>query len=155
MAPPTRSQRSRMGRRLAYRVRGGPTKVTPYRPAISARRPMSGGPLSVAKYAHSAVFAHIDLARGSRLTDLAAKANMTPQAPGELVDDLERLGYVERLPDPSDRRAKLIALTDLGKACVEEAMAVIAGIERQLGVLLGPGRLAELQRILGLIIADG
>ncbi|MFN2520866.1 MAG: MarR family winged helix-turn-helix transcriptional regulator [Candidatus Limnocylindria bacterium] len=105
--------------------------------------------------AHSAVFANIDVARGSRLTDLAGKANMTAQALGELVDDLERLGYVKRMPDPSDRRAKLIALTDLGMACVEEAIAVIAGIERQLGVLVGPRSLAELQRILGLIIADG
>ncbi len=61
---------------------------------------------------HSAVFAQIDLT-GSRLTQLAARANMTPQAMGELVDELEELGYVVRRPDPSDRRAKLIVLTKL------------------------------------------
>lgn len=38
--------------------------------------------------------------------------NMTPQAMGELVDELEELGYLERRPDPTDRRAKLIVLTD-------------------------------------------
>jgi len=63
--------------------------------------------------AHSGVFAHIDL-DGTRLTDLANRANMTPQAMGELVDDLERLGYVRRVPDPGDRRAKLIVPTEVG-----------------------------------------
>ena len=62
------------------------------------------------KPSHSAVFAQIR-AEGSRLTELARGANMTPQAMGELVDELEALGYVERRPDPTDRRAKLIVLT--------------------------------------------
>lgn len=86
--------------------------------------------------AHSAVFANIDPA-GSRLTTLAARANMTPQAMGELVDDLVGLGYVERTPDPSDRRAKLIVLTERGWASVDAAMRTIAGIERDLDRLLG------------------
>jgi MarR family len=46
-----------------------------------------------------------------RTTDLARGANMTPQAMGELVDELEELKYVVRRPDPSERRAKLIMLT--------------------------------------------
>src|SRR6476661_9371320 len=62
------------------------------------------------KPAHSAVFAQIS-PEGSRLTDLARGANMSPQAMGELVDELESLGYVERRPHPADRRAKLITLT--------------------------------------------
>ena len=40
---------------------------------------------------------------GSRLTDLAAQAQVTKQTAGELVDQLERRGYVERVPDPSRR----------------------------------------------------
>ena len=66
---------------------------------------------------HSAVFAQIK-PEGSRLTELARGANMTPQAMGELVDELEGMGYVVRRPDPTDRRAKLIVLTDRGRACV-------------------------------------
>jgi len=62
------------------------------------------------KPSHSAVFAQIRAA-GSRLTELARGANMTPQAMGELVDELEELRYLERRPDPTDRRAKLIVLT--------------------------------------------
>ena len=63
--------------------------------------------------AHSAVFVNIDR-EGSRLTQLAERAAMTPQAMGELVDDLASLGYVERVADPADRRAKLIMLTGPG-----------------------------------------
>ena len=94
--------------------------------------------------AHSAVFAHIDVEGGTRLTTLAARANMTPQALGELVDELERLDYVRRQPDAEDRRAKRIVLTDRGLATVAAAQQTIAGIEAELAALLGQGSLAEL-----------
>src|SRR5688572_27819675 len=80
------------------------------------------------KPSHSAVFAQIR-PEGSRLTELARAANMTAQAMGELVDELEELGYLERQPDPTDRRAKLIVLTDRGRACVATGVATIQGIE--------------------------
>src|ERR1700710_1118823 len=70
------------------------------------------------KPSHSAVFAQIN-PTGSRLSELARGANMSPQAMGELVDELESLRYVVRRPDPRDRRAKLIVLTKKGEACVE------------------------------------
>ena len=104
--------------------------------------------------AHSAVFAHIDIT-GTRLTDLALRANMTPQAMGQLVDDLERLGYVRRRPDPSDRRAKLIVLTDKGYDCLEAAFRVISGIERRLEDLLGQRELQALRAALRMIISNG
>jgi DNA-binding MarR family transcriptional regulator len=102
--------------------------------------------------AHSGVFAHIDLA-GTRLTELAARANMTPQAMGELVDDLERLGYVERQPDPTDRRAKLIVLTNRGRACMRAAFETISGIESNLEALLGSQGLVRLRDALRRIIS--
>ena len=55
----------------------------------------------------------------------------TPQAMGELVDELEELGYAVRRPDPTDRRAKLIILTTKGQACVAAGIATIDGIEQQ------------------------
>src|SRR5918995_5835044 len=88
------------------------------------------------KPAHSAVFAQIDPA-GSRLTDLARRANMSPQAMGELVDELEQLGYVVRRPDPDDRRAKRIVLTAKGEACIAAGIVTIEGIEQQLTDRLG------------------
>ena len=61
-----------------------------------------------------AVFGNID-SEGTRLTTLADRAAMTAQAMGELVDDLVAKGYLTRVADPSDRRAKLTALTDRGR----------------------------------------
>ncbi len=105
--------------------------------------------------AHSAVFAHIDVDGGTRLTDLATRANITPQAMGELVDDLERMGYVARRPDPEDRRAKLITLTRKGIACVEAAFETIAGIERDLERLVGTRALQQLRKALNRIVTAG
>ena len=56
---------------------------------------------------HGCVFGTIE-PDGSRLTDLAERARMTKQTVGEVTTDLERLGYVERVPDPRDGRAKII-----------------------------------------------
>jgi DNA-binding MarR family transcriptional regulator len=94
--------------------------------------------------AHAAVFVNID-SEGTRLTALAERARMTPQAMGELVDDLVERGYLARTPDPSDRRAKLIALTDLGYDALQAAFDTIIGIEADLEALLGRTGLARLR----------
>ncbi len=102
--------------------------------------------------AHSAVFAHIDLDGGTRLSRLAARANVTPQAIGELVDDLERAGYVTRQPDPDDRRAKRIVLTRRGVACVRAGQRTIADLEARLSRALGSTRYGELHATLAAIL---
>ena len=107
------------------------------------------------KPAHSAVFAQIR-PEGSRLTDLARGANMSPQAMGELVDELEELGYVVRRPDPDDRRAKRIVLTRKGTACVEAGIVTIDGIEQQLTDLLGERGHRQLRKLLTTLLdTDG
>jgi DNA-binding MarR family transcriptional regulator len=78
---------------------------------------------------------------------------MTPQAMGELVDDLEEMGYVERIPDPSDGRAKLIVLTDQGFDNLQAAFDTISGIEKDLAKLLGRRELIALRAGLRAIIA--
>jgi DNA-binding MarR family transcriptional regulator len=100
---------------------------------ITAGVAAAGHPI---RTAHSAVFVNIDRA-GTRLTHLAERAQMTPQAMGELVDDLAARGYLERIPDPNDRRAKLIILTDLGYDALQAAFDTIIGIEAELETLLG------------------
>jgi DNA-binding MarR family transcriptional regulator len=99
------------------------------------------------KPSHSAVFAQIK-PEGSRLTELARGANMTPQAMGELVDEVEVLGYVVRRPDPTDRRAKLILLTKRGRECVAAGVATIDDLEGQITATLGDRGHRELRRLL-------
>jgi DNA-binding MarR family transcriptional regulator len=104
------------------------------------------------KPSHSAVFAQIDPA-GSRLSELARGANMSPQAMGELVDELESLGYVVRRPDPRDRRAKLIVLTRKGKACVEAGRVTIENLEDEITRRLGQQGHDRLRRMLEKLLA--
>jgi DNA-binding MarR family transcriptional regulator len=106
------------------------------------------------KPSHSAVFAQIS-PRGSRLSALARGANMSPQAMGELVDELEELGYVERRPDPTDRRAKLIMLTPRGHDCIAAGIATIRGIEGRIDQILGTDGHAELRRLLTELLSAG
>ncbi len=105
------------------------------------------------KPSHSAVFAQIDPA-GSRLTDLARGANISPQAMGELVDELEELGYVVRRPDPTDRRAKLIVLTRKGRQCVAAGAATVEGIEEQITGLLGERGHRQLRSMLEKLLSE-
>ena len=77
---------------------------------------------------------------------------MTPQAMGELVDELEALGYVERRPDPTDRRAKLIMLTDRGKACIAAGISTINGIEDRITEILGERGHKHLRSLLGKLL---
>jgi DNA-binding MarR family transcriptional regulator len=78
--------------------------------------------------ADSRAFENLDPG-GTRLTELAARAQMTHQSMGELVTGLVARGYLERRPDPSDRRARLVALTPRGRAMMRVALAEIAAIE--------------------------
>ena len=100
---------------------------------------------------HSAVFAQIS-PEGSRLTELARKANMTSQAMGELVDELVDMGYVVRRPDPADGRAKLIVLTDRGRDAVGAGRRTIEGIEEQVTEILGERGHRELRRLLSRLL---
>lgn len=81
---------------------------------------------------HSAVLANIDIGTGTRATVLAERSGVTKQAIGQLVVDLEGRGFVSRVPDPTDRRAKLIQLTPTGQRLMEAAYGVISEIETEL-----------------------
>ncbi len=106
------------------------------------------------KPSHSAVFAQIK-PEGSRLSDLARGANITPQAMGELVDELEAMDYVVRRPHPTDRRAKLVVLTDRGRACIQAGMATIEGIEASITQVLGERGHRNLRVLLRKLLAAG
>src|SRR4051794_13122658 len=90
---------------------------------------------------------------GMRLTELARLAGMTKQSVGELVDDLVDLGYVERIPDPADRRAKLICLTERGVEAQRTGFGLIRDLEERWAERFGPERLAQLRETLEEIVA--
>ena len=102
---------------------------------------------------HSAVFAQISL-EGSRLTTLARRANMSPQAMGELVDELVELGYVVRRRDPADGRAKLIVPTERGREAIEAGRATIEGLEERVTEILGDRGHRELRGLLTRLLED-
>jgi len=91
---------------------------------------------------------------GMRLTELATYAGMTKQSVGELVDDLVDQGYVERIPDPGDRRAKLICLTGKGVEAQRKGFGLIDEVEGRWAERFGTERIAELREILEEIVAE-
>jgi DNA-binding MarR family transcriptional regulator len=97
--------------------------------------------------AHAPVFAHMR-DEGSRITDIARRAHLTKATVVYLVNDLERLGYVERVPDAGDGRAKLVRPTERGHAAVAAARAAMADIEAEWAELLGARKLAQLRSLL-------
>jgi DNA-binding MarR family transcriptional regulator len=76
------------------------------------------------------IFENID-PDGTRLTTLAQRAGLTHQSVGEVIAVLVQRGYVERIPDPADRRAKLVRLTKSGRQLVRAAIGVIDAIEQE------------------------
>jgi DNA-binding MarR family transcriptional regulator len=77
---------------------------------------------------------------GARLTELAARAQLSLAATSELVNDLQQLGFVERRPDPRDRRAKLIVPTPSGQRALAAAGDRVAEIEEHWASLIGRDR---------------
>jgi DNA-binding MarR family transcriptional regulator len=102
---------------------------------------------------HGCVFGNID-PEGSRLTDLAIRANMTKQTVGEVTSDLEKRGYVERAPDPEDGRAKIIRLTERGREARAVGLQLIEETERDWVERYGEERIAALREALETIAAD-
>lgn len=93
------------------------------------------------------VFRHLR-AEGSRLTELAERAQLTKQSMGYLVDYLQERGYVERVPDPLDSRAKLIRLTARGWELTRVAEGIIAQLEEAALQRLGADKVRQLRHLL-------
>ncbi|MFC4063658.1 MarR family winged helix-turn-helix transcriptional regulator [Actinoplanes subglobosus] len=85
---------------------------------------------------------------GSRLTDLAEQAQITKQSAGFLVDQLARAGYVERVPDPTDARARLVRIAPRGARAVPVAAAIVSEVEAEWTAHLGADRADRLREIL-------
>ncbi len=90
--------------------------------------------------AHLHVTRNLDLG-GTRATDLAARAGMTKQAMGELVEQCVARGLVLREPDPADGRAKILRFSDRGLQLLEALRRAVVAAQAEMGAQLGEARL--------------
>ena len=104
----------------------------------------------VVRPAHAAVFQYLD-DTGTTVSLLAERAQMTKQAMAELVRHLETHRYVVRVPDPADKRAKLVLPTDLGHDVIAVAQALVPEVEDRITELLGADRVTALRADLNTI----
>ncbi len=90
---------------------------------------------------HTALLPHLDIA-GTRITTLAERAGLTKQAIGQMVSDLEALGYVVRSPDPRDARAKIVRYTSKGQRFVRDGQTIKKDLQARCRALIGEERFA-------------
>jgi DNA-binding MarR family transcriptional regulator len=98
-------------------------------------------------------FAHLNVfqypgPQGARPSELAARLGTTKQALNYLLGELERLGYLQRRPDPDDLRSKRVALTRRGTAAIRVIREAVAEIETAWAQQLGPERFAQFRALL-------
>jgi DNA-binding MarR family transcriptional regulator len=93
---------------------------------------------------HGCVFRYLDV-DGSRLSDLAEKSGMTKQAFGEHLANVEALGYIVRVPDPADGRAKLVMPTPRGRELLILGRQVFTDLEREWAEAIGSERVSALR----------
>ena len=91
---------------------------------------------------------------GIRVTDLAARTRITKQALGQLVGQLAGRGFVETVPDPDDRRAKLVRCTPPGARATRRARQIIAAVEDQWRDQVGAERYAVFREVLAELVDD-
>jgi DNA-binding MarR family transcriptional regulator len=99
------------------------------------------------RIAHMAVVRHIDLT-GTRIADLAVRAGVTKQSMGEMIDQLETMGFVARAADGSDKRAKIVTFTASGRKLLDVIRNAVAACERDLAARIGTRALGELRSAL-------
>jgi DNA-binding MarR family transcriptional regulator len=97
------------------------------------------------RHVHLHVTRHIDIANGSRISDLATRAGVTKGAMGQFVADCERLGLVERSPDPADARATIVVLAPRGHALLEVTRRASRRIEAEFAKLIGADEFTALR----------
>lgn len=97
--------------------------------------------------AHARLMVYLDWG-GSRITDIAKAQDVSKNAIGQLVTDLEKLGYLERVPDPDDARAKIVRYTAAGRGLIADARDIGVELDAEVEAVLGPERMTQLRDIL-------
>lgn len=97
------------------------------------------------RVAHTAVFPHLDIDGGTRVTELAKRMGVSKQAAQQLVDDLQEMGLVRRDPDPADKRASRVVWTARGLEGLRHGVGVLTEMERELSGAVGPDQMDQLR----------
>lgn len=92
---------------------------------------------------------------GSQLGQVILELGISKQAAGQLIDTLVARGYLERSPDPDDRRRMRIVLTERGELAATEIAATVAGVERDVVARVGGEHVAHARATLGALIDIG
>lgn len=103
--------------------------------------------------AHSAVFANLGMG-AVRVTELAERAQVTQQAMGKMLKELERMGYVTRNIDSGDKRAKEITVTERGIQLATDSMAVVEEVRASYAHKIGLDKLNALEESLRNAVRD-
>jgi DNA-binding MarR family transcriptional regulator len=129
-------------------------------PLIGAllRRPLEAVRERMLQRLHEHGFTDVDAAhliiiqypgpQNTRPSELATRLRMSKQAVNYQLGELERLGYLERRPDPDDKRSKRIALTKRGTSAVPVIRDAVSEIEQEWAAALGAERFALLRDLL-------
>lgn len=102
--------------------------------------------------AHTPVF-QLLAPQGSRVTDLAEQAGIAKQSMGYLIDYLEKHGYVERIPDPTDGRAQLVRRTARGWEVNRMSVQLVWEVQQEWTRLLGEERMKHLVSLLSELVS--
>ena len=134
--------RLRAGDDLAMLMRTGHHRVIEY---VQARLEQLG--FDDLRPAHMAIFQNLG-PDGARIGELAERAKLTNQSVGYLVDHLEEHGYVERRPDPRNRRATLVCFTERGRDEADACARILDHLDGELARRMGAAKLQQLQGLL-------
>jgi DNA-binding MarR family transcriptional regulator len=136
------TSRLRAGDDLAMLMRTGYHRVMEY---VQARLEQMG--FDDVRPAHMAIFQNLG-PEGARIGELAERAKLTNQSVGYLVDYLEEHGYVERRPDPRNRRATLVCFTNRGWDEADACARILDYLDEELTSRVGAEKLEQLQALL-------
>lgn len=99
------------------------------------------------KLSFAAILSKISFS-GSRLVDIAEMNGMTKQAISQLASEIEDLGYIKRIPDPHDGRAKNLIFTELGQRLIQDSIEAVDEVEKEFAALIGNDKVLQLNQIL-------
>jgi DNA-binding MarR family transcriptional regulator len=134
--------RLRAGDDLAMLMRTGYYRTMEY---VQARLEQMG--FDDVRPAHMAIFQNLG-PEGARIGELAQRAKLTNQSVGYLVDYLEEHGYVERRPDPRNRRATLVCFTERGWDEADACAGILDHLDEELTSRVGARKLRQLRALL-------